>query len=328
MYYIRSESTDATYNLALEQFVFDELSHDHSYLMLWQNANAVIVGKFQNTVAEVNADYVKSHGIQVVRRLSGGGAVYHDLGNINYTIISNAKDESLNLALFCQPVISVLQSLGVNAEASGRNDMTIEGMKFSGNSQYIKLGRVLHHGTILFDSDLRMLSRALVVSNEKIESKGIKSVRSRVTNVRPHLAKDCSVEEFLGILELKLIGQLEAQPVPPDVIDTGKVRQLQEARYGSWHWNYGASPEYSICLKRRFADVGEIEVRMKVEKGVIKDITFFGDYFASTDQEDLIEKLRGVYRNEPAISTALSGVNVERYFSNLKNEDFISLLLV
>ena len=326
MYDIQSESTDATYNLALEQYVFDELSREHSYLMLWQNANAVIVGRFQNAVAEINADYVRNRGVQVVRRLSGGGAVYHDMGNINYSIITDAKDGGFDFAFFCQPVIHVLQSLGVNAEISGRNDMTIEGMKFSGNSQYIRQGRVLHHGTILFDSDMQTLSKVLVVSGEKIESKGTKSIRSRVANVRPYLKTDCDSGEFLKVLRVKMIEQLEALPIPPGMIEINKVKRLQEERYAAWRWNYGASPAYNVSKRRRFEGVGEMEVRMDIEQGLIKEIIFFGDYFASIDQEDLTARLRGVCLNGPAITDALRDVNIGAFFAHLEKEDFISLL--
>lgn len=327
MYYIRSESNDAAVNLALEQYVFDELDRSHSYLMLWQNANAIIIGKHQNTVAEINAGYIREHGIQVVRRLSGGGAVYHDMGNINFTFITNAEGERFDFASFCYPVVRVLQSLGVNAEISGRNDMTIDGMKFSGNSQYIKQGRVMHHGTILFDSDLDVVAEALRVSKDKIESKGIKSARSRVTNVRPHMTSDCSTEQFFNILAGQLGEQYNAQIIPPDAINREKVRCLQTEVYGSWEWNYGSSPACSICKKRRFEGVGEIEVRMEVADGCIRSLAFFGDYFAARDNDELVEKLLGIKLNEEALREALRYVAADEYFSNLQNADLAALLI-
>ena len=198
MIYIESESFDPHFNLALEQYVFDNLDKNENYFMLWQNDNAIIVGKHQNTVAEINAEYTKENNIKVVRRLSGGGAVYHDLGNLNFTFIVSAGGgyEQFNFSDFCKPIIELLNSLGVNAVLNGRNDMSIEGKKFSGNSQYAKRGRIMHHGTIMFDSDLDIVGNSLVVSKDKIQSKGVTSIRSRVTNIKPHMQTDVSIEEF------------------------------------------------------------------------------------------------------------------------------------
>jgi len=327
MYYIRSKNYDASFNLALEQYVFDELSSAHSYLMLWQNANAIIIGKHQNTMEEINADYVKEHGIQVIRRLSGGGAVYHDMGNINFTFVTDAGGEAFDFAGFCYPVVKVLQSLGVNAEVSGRNDMTINGLKFSGNSQYIKKGRVMHHGTILFDSDLTVVSEALRVSKDKIKSKGIKSKRSLVTNVRPHMAGDCSAEQFLEILEIGLKEQFEAQMLPGDGIDIEKVRSLQRLVYGTWEWNYGSSPAYNIHRKRYFENVGKIELYMEVVDGRVEAIAFFGDFFAVRDLNELEGKLIGLKLSEASVRGALVHVSVDEYFRNLEMEDLLLLLL-
>lgn len=326
MYYILSESYDATLNLALEQYVFDRLDRKNSYMMLWQNANAVIVGKHQNTAEEINASYVKEHAIQVVRRLSGGGAVYHDMGNINFTFIADAGDANFDFAFFCHPVVQVLRSLGADAEISGRNDMTIKGMKFSGNAQYIKQGRVMHHGTIMFDSDLDVVSKVLTVSKDKIESKGLKSTHSRVTNVRPHITQDCATKQFMGILEAQLMKQFNARAIPPGIINMEEVHRIQAEVYGTWEWNYGYSPAYSIRKKRRFDGVGEIEAQMEVSGGCIHKLAFFGDFFARKERGELVDILIGVRLNESSIREALRNVPVNDYFQNLQNEDLINLL--
>ena len=172
--YILLDSTDPARNLAAEQTVFDLLPRDRSYLMLWRNDNAVIIGKYQNTLAEINKPYIDANQIRVVRRLSGGGAVYHDLGNLNYTFITDAGNtEVMDLHLFCQPVVRTLAVLGVKAELNGRNDITVDGKKISGNAQYLRSGRIMHHGTLLFDSDLDIVSQALKVDEEKISAKPI-----------------------------------------------------------------------------------------------------------------------------------------------------------
>ena len=195
-------TTDAAFNLAAEQHVFDALPRDRSWCLLWQNRSAVVIGKYQNTLAEIDLPFVEQAGIQVVRRLSGGGAVYHDRGNLNFSFITDAGDtETLDMKLFCAPVVRTLAALGVRAEVNGRNDLTIEGRKFSGNAQYLRGGRILHHGTLLFDSDLSVVTRALRVDEEKIRAKGLRSVRSRVTNIRPHLREDISLAEFRALLQ-------------------------------------------------------------------------------------------------------------------------------
>ncbi|MDL2248110.1 lipoate--protein ligase [Tyzzerella sp. OttesenSCG-928-J15] len=327
MQYIRSYSTDATWNLALEQYVFDEMDHNQDYLMLWQNKSAVIVGKHQNTVQEINNNYVNEHEIQVVRRLSGGGAVYHDMGNVNFTFISDAMGESFDFAHFCRPVARTLESLGVNVEISGRNDMTIDGMKFSGNSQYIKNGRIMHHGTIMFDSDLTVVSQALRVSRDKYESKGFRSIKSRMTNVSDHMNHECSTEQFINILEERLCNEFTARPVQPQCINMDKVKKLQSDLYNTWDWNYGFSPDYKLQKKRRFENTGQIEVFIDVRKGCICDIVFYGDYFAHKEQSELADALKGAQLSEASLTKALSQINIGDYFSNLRKSDFTALLL-
>ena len=185
MRYLESGSTDPYYNLALEQVVFDGPGQDTACCMLWQNDNTIVVGKHQNTLQEVNMAYVREHNVRVARRLSGGGAVYHDLGNVNFTFISTHEGGGMDFSTFCRPLAAALAELGVQAELCGRNYMTIDWKKFSGNSQYVKRGRVMHHGTILYDSDLSVVGQALRVPEDKFTSKGLSSVRSRGTNVRP-----------------------------------------------------------------------------------------------------------------------------------------------
>ena len=228
MIYIKSPSTDPHFNLALEQYVFDEMDRSQEYFMLWQNDNAIIIGKHQNTVREINSSYVKEHGISVVRRLSGGGAVYHDLGNLNFTfIVSENGLEQFDFGSFCRPIVKALGHFGVKAEINGRNDMTIDGKKFSGNSQYAKQGRVMHHGTILYDSDLETVSHALQVSADKIVSKGVQSVRSRVTNVRNYMEKDVPIGEFWEMLLQDMAAETPMEFYNLTEADLERVRQIQ-----------------------------------------------------------------------------------------------------
>lgn len=328
MVYLESTSTDPYFNLALEQYVFDQLPRDNEYFMLWQNDNAIIIGKHQNTVEEINAAYVKEHGIRVVRRLSGGGAVYHDMGNINFTFIMDAGEEPrLNLAMFCEPVVKALALLGVHAEISGRNDITIDGRKFSGNAQYVKKGRVMHHGTILFDSDLSVVSEALNVSADKIESKGIKSVRSRVTNVREHLKKDIALEEFKNALKHTMV---EEKAMPQYFLtqeDLKAIAELRDTRYATWEWNYGYSPKYSIRKERRVEGCGKIQVLMEVENGVITHLATCGDYFGADESTDVEKALTGCRMKEEELLRALADLDIGYYFNNLTREKLVEIIL-
>lgn len=327
MYYIENTCTDPRFNLALEQYVFDRLAVKEDFFILWQNANSIIIGKHQNTVEEINAAYVKEHDIQVVRRLSGGGAVFHDLGNVNFTFIADHGGGGFDFSAFCHPVMDALESLGVKAELSGRNDMTIGGQKFSGNSQYIRQGRVMHHGTILFDSDLETVGKALRAPEDKFLSKGFKSVRSRVTNVKPHLPRPISTGEFKDCLRSFMFREYHLIPYTVTEEDLEAVKKLQEEVYDRWEWNFGSSPASSIVKKRRVEGVGQIEIHMEVENGAISKLAFYGDYFGNNDSGGLARILTGAKLREDAICERLEDTDIQDYFSRLSLEDFCSAMM-
>ena len=328
-YYIESRITEPAYNLALEQFVFDSLDRSNSYIMLWQNHSSIIVGKNQNTSAEVNAAFVNANNISVVRRLSGGGAVYHDLGNLNYTFITDANaDNMINIAAFCKPVLEALISFGVPAEISGRNDMAIGDKKISGNAQYIRQGRVLHHGTLLYDSCTEMLVKSLNVPDDKIESKGIKSVKSRVINIRPFMKTDMSINEFWDALKKFLFNAFEMKEYRLSQDENAEVQKIEEQKYLKWDWNYGASPPCNIRKSRRITGCGNIEILLDVEKqGIIKNAVFFGDFFGNSDTSELAAFLTGCRLEYDELNQKLRNIDISHYFHNVNEEDFISLLL-
>ena len=327
LFYLDLDTTDAAWNLAAEQYVFEALPRDRSYFMLWQNRSAVIVGKHQDTLAEINRPYVEAQGIQVIRRPSGGGAVYHDLGNLNYTIITDSgSTERLDLSLFCQPVLRVLRDMGVPAELTGRNDMTVDGKKFSGSAQYLRHGRIQHHGTLLFDSDLSVVQQALQVDPEKIRSKGLPSVRSRVTNLRPWLPAGITLPQFRQRLLEELLRQTPGERYVFTQADLAGIEALAESRYRSWDWNVGVSPACSLVRRQRFAVCGTVEARMDVEHGRISALAFRGDFFSAREPEELAGLLIGLPPERQPLREALAGEDVSQFFSGLQNEQLIGLL--
>lgn len=326
MYYIDNSCTDPYFNLALEQYVFDRLAVKKDFFILWRNDNAIIIGKHQNTMEEINAAFVKANSIEVVRRLSGGGAVYHDLGNVNFTFIAH-HGGGFDFSTFCYPVMKALRSLGVEVQLSGRNDMSIDGRKFSGNSQYVKHGRVMHHGTIMFDSNLDMVERSLKVPEDKFLSKGFKSVRSRVTNVKPHLSQSISTIEFMDHLQGFMSEEFRLIPYDLRKEDLNAVRKLQKEVYDRWEWNYGESPQYQIVKRRRVDGVGQIEIHLDVEKGVIKKAAFYGDYFGNRDTKELAALLTGAKLREEDVGMLLETIHIQDYFNNLSQEQFCSILM-
>lgn len=327
MYYIESDCHNPAFNLALEQYVFDVMDRKNSYFMLWQNEPSIIIGKNQNTAAEINQSYVREHQIQVVRRLSGGGAVYHDKGNINFTFITDQDGELFDFSKFCIPVIKALKSVGVKAEITGRNDIEIEGKKFSGNSQYAKEGRVMHHGTIMYDSDLEILSKALAVSPDKMKSKACKSVRSRVTNVKPYIGEMMSTEQFFRILREFMFQENQMIRYRLKTEELQAVREIQRKRYDTWDWNYGFSPNYAVEKKRRVENCGTVEIHVDVKKGQIERLAFSGDYFSSVDSRYLADYLVGVKLNRQDLEHQLEAVEIRDYFHNLSKDEFVQMLL-
>lgn len=320
-------TTDPAFNLAAEQYVFDCLPKDRSYFMLWQNENAVIIGKYQNTLAEINRPYVEAHKIKVIRRLSGGGAVYHDLGNLNYTYITDAGElETLNMRVFCEPIVRALAEFGVTAEINGRNDMTIDGKKFSGNAQYLRHGRVMHHGTLLYNSDLSAVSKALQVDPEKIRAKGIESVRSRVTNIRRYMKEEVPLFVFREMLLDFIRRETESEDYEFSEEDVREIERIRRERYDTWEWNYGKSPECTILKSGRVEGCGTIEAFITTDRGLITGIAFYGDFFSTKDPEELTQYFIGKKPDTEGFTQALEGIAVEQYFTGLTKEELLKLL--
>mgnify|MGYP002648412069 CR=1 FL=1 len=322
MKYIVNTSNDPAYNIALEAYAFRELVNEDELFILWINRPAIIVGKHQNTIQEINKEYTDAHGIKVVRRLSGGGAVYHDLNNLNYTIISNKADEgAFDFKTFSQPVIATLADLGVKAEFTGRNDLEIDGKKFCGNAQAYYKGRMMHHGCLLFDVDLSVLANALKVSKDKFESKGVKSVRARVTNIVNELPEKITVEEFRDLL---LEYMKKEYPEMTEYVfseeELAEINRIKDTKFGTWDWNYGKSPEFNIRRGTKFTS-GKVEVFANVLESKIQDIKIYGDFFGIEDVAAVEDVLRGVKYEREDVLKALETIDIARYFAGISREE-------
>ena len=326
--FIDAKTTAPDFNLALEEYIFSAMPREREYLYLWQNDNAIIIGRHQNTLAEIDQSFVDQKGIRVVRRLSGGGAVYHDMGNLNFTFIVDAKAGSqVDLRTFCLRIAEALGDLGLDAQVDGRNDILVNGCKVSGNAQYIKEGRIMHHGTLLFDSDLTVLGQALRPDPEKIKAKGVKSVRSRVGNIRSFLKTDMTLSQFRTHLSGYLLKDIPHSHYELTEEDRCAVDAIRSARYGTWQWNYGASPACDIVRRKRVEGAGSIQAHITLERGCIRELIFRGDYFSTEDPAVLGDLLRGCPLTREALTEALSGVDVGCYISGLTQKGLQDILL-
>lgn len=328
MIFIDNEGiTKPQVNLALEEYALRNFGKSEDYLLFYINEPSIIIGRNQNTLEEINDEYVRKNGIHVVRRMSGGGAVYHDLGNLNFSFITEYKKENLNnFRKFTKPVINVLKSLGVPAEMSGRNDILAGGRKISGNAQFSTGKRMFSHGTLLFTSDLDEVTNALNVKMSKIQSKGHKSVRSRVANIIEFLESDMSVRQFKELLLEGLYEDRESfETYRLTESEWKEVHALKEEKYGNWDWNFGKSPKFNIQRTRRFP-VGEIDLRMDVHKGYIKNLKVYGDFFGKEPVEEIEELLKGVRYHPEDLTNTLSPVDVKDYFGNIEHNDFLELV--
>lgn len=317
---IYNDSTDPFFNLAAEQYLLD-CREMRPVFMLWRNAGTVVIGRNQNAYAEINESFVRENDIKVVRRLTGGGAVFHDEGNVNYSFISPREGtKSLDFERFCAPVIEALRSLGANAGLSGRNDIEIDGFKVSGNAQCVRKDKILHHGTLLWSADLGKLAGSLRVDPEKIAAKGIKSVRSRVANIRDILHSGMDAAAFIEYI----FSRIGREPRCFTEGESAAINELRNSRYSTWEWNWGESKKFSARRKKRFS-YGTVEISFDSNGGLIEAAAINGDFFGVHDVSQLAQCLAGTRLEHEALTSALK--DVSEFISGSSAEDIVSLIL-
>lgn len=328
MVFIENEGiNDPHLNLALEEYILRNFDRGEDYLLFYINEPSIIIGRNQNTLEEINQSYTEENGVHIVRRISGGGAVYHDLGNLNFSFITDYDNTKLNnFRNFTSPVIKALNGMGVKAELKGRNDILVNDKKISGNAQFSSVKRMFSHGTLLFDCDLSEVQNTLNVKMSKIQSKGHKSVRSRVANITEFLPKPLDIQSFRKkIIEEVYREQENFQTYHLTEEEWDGVKKLKSEKYDQWDWNYGKSPKFNIHRTKRFP-VGEIDIRIFVEKGTIKSIKIYGDFFGKEPVVNIEEVLTGKRYDLTEITKAIEPMVIRDYFGDVDKQEFIDLL--
>jgi len=325
MLIINQTSTNPYFNIASEEYLLKNFSED--IFILYSNSPSIIVGKHQNTMAEINHSFVSKKQISVIRRLSGGGTVYHDLGNVNYTFITNGSEGNLvDFKKHTQPIIDVLKSLGVDARIGGKNDIRVGDKKISGNAEHIYKNRVLHHGTLLFDANLDELNESIKVNLEAYTDKAVKSIRSQVANISEYLNNNISIGDF----KEKLIAHIKT--LFPNTIDyqftpsnIDSINELIATKFSTWEWNFGYSPTYilnrQLSIKNESWDIG-----INVEKGIIVKVIIKGNSSISKSIEELEKLMVGCIHEKKEISQRLGNIDLKQYIPEITKESFIENL--
>ena len=326
MIYVEANGiNDPRVNLAVEEHLLRHVRLDEPILLFYINEPSVIIGRNQNTIEEIDVDYVNTQGIHVVRRLSGGGAVYHDLGNLNFSFITSGSEDLHNFSKFTGPVIEVLAQLGLEAELHGRSDIFTAGKKISGNAQYATSGRMFSHGTLLFDTNLEQMLKALNPHQVEIESQAVRSIRNFVTNIRELLPVDINI---YGLKESLLEGIFMQGEIPTYELsqeDWDTIQQISTNRYAHWNWNYGHSPKFNLQKEAKTA-AGHIDLRLDILKGRIQSVKIFGDFAGKRPIEELEDRLVGVRYDRDDLDTAVNEIDLQPFFGEIEKAEFLSLL--
>lgn len=325
MIYIDNTSTNPFYNFALEYYLMKEkkLPEDTVFLF-WRTQPTLMIGRYQNTLEEINERYVRKKNINVVRRISGGGTIYTDLGGWQYSFITRGKADQIDFTKYVTPIVEALNNIGVNAEFNSRNDLVIDNKKFSGNAQCMVSDYTLHHGSLLFDTDLGEMVKAITVDEYKIVSKGIKSVKERVTNIKDHLKEPMDPLTFKELM-VKSIMKGSKKEYRLSQEDDQRIKEISKEKFETWDWNYGKSPKFNITKTGRFKG-GKIEFKLDVNAGIIEKCTIYGDFFGTVDIDSFCNVLIGCKYKRESIKEALERNNMENAFYNINYLNLIDLI--
>lgn len=324
---LNKDCTLPDWNLAFEELLLKDGKEYGDIFMLWRNSPSVIIGKNQNAYREINKSFLEKENISLIRRITGGGAVFHDLGNINFTFIGDTDSKELNFSNYAMPIVNAIRSLGVNAELNGRNDICVDNKKISGTAQCIENGRVMQHGTLLYNVDIGKLSGALNVNEQKLKDKSIKSVKSRVINLKSLINCNFSAWEFA-----EFIADFYAKNSKYDKIDIKYIdpRNFTEAeklvkdKYSTFLWNFGKSPEFEFTNYIRF-HFGGVEIALTSKDGIIEKIKIFGDFFSARDIKELESAFVGAMLKKSELLKVISNYNVSDYIMGCTESDLIEL---
>lgn len=320
---IASPNTDPYFNLASEEYLLKCFQED--IFLLYRNVPSIVVGKHQNTLAEINLPFVQEKEIPVARRISGGGTVFHDLGNLNFAFFTSGREgELVNYKKATSPIISALKEMGLEVKLGKRNELLLEGLKISGTASHVYKQRVLHHGTLLYSSEMKDLSLALKTVQDRFTDRAVKSVRSRVTNIRDHLKEELDVEQFQErILSYMLRLHKDASHYQFSTTDVNEISERRNSKFSTWEWNFGYSPKYKFCKSISFKS-GRLDLYMNVEKGVIRELKIQGDFSSLKDVAVLEQILTGTIHDPETLRIKLSEIKLSEYIFEMENEELLA----
>ena len=325
MRYLKNPSTNPYYNMAFDEYCLESLPIDEPIFFLWQNRPAVIVGYNQEVNTEVNLDYLKEKGIDLVRRVTGGGAVYHDLENLNYTIVGRSEDLERDYPEYAALMMKALQALGVPATLSGRNDILVDGKKVSGFAKRVCKNRLMVHGTLMYNVDVDVLTHVLNPSTTKLQSKGIASVRSRVTNLCNYLPELSDIQAFKNRLEEILSNNYSDAEYKLSETDLAHIQQLTDEKFATWEWNYGRSPKATLVHSARLA-CGTVEIHLTLAENRIASCRFGGDFLGNLPASDVEKALTGIPYEINEIRKCLSKLEISRYFDRVSADNLLEMM--
>lgn len=325
MRYLRNNNTNPYFNMAFDEYCLEQLTIDEPVFFLWQNRPSVIIGANQEVHTEVNLNYLKENDISLVRRVTGGGAVFHDFGNLNYTIVGNSDDLERDYPEYTRYMLQALQKLGIPATMSGRNDILVEGKKVSGFAKRVCKNRLMIHGTLMFDVDIDRLEKVLCPPATKLQSKGIASVRSRVANLSEYLPDITDISLFKQNLESILSNNYTDQEWILSSEDIQNIEQLAHDKFERWEWIYGHSPRATLNFSEKLA-CGTVHIHLNISENRITSCKFGGDFIGNLPTIELEKALIGLPYDPASISKALSSLDVSHYFDGITEQELLRLI--